>query len=122
MRVSLQRLGDNPRDHDAGFTGLSEEIRDVPCVRPDALESTWRPSASKNEAKLKPWNIYPPPPPPHWHWKEPEKPEAVARKLQTASNTEEFDFSKCEIPEEHDWQFSMDDKGVYQVYQPTDGQ
>ena len=29
---------------------------------------------------------------------------------------EEFDFSMCEIPGPHKWDFSIDEKGVYQVY------
>ncbi|KAF9516503.1 hypothetical protein BS47DRAFT_1292245 [Hydnum rufescens UP504] len=118
MRVSLQRLGDNPRDHDAEWAGLSEEVRDVPCVRPDAPESAWHPSPDKEDATVEPWKIYPPPPPPHWHWKEPEKPAPEPHKKTT--NTEEFDFSKCDIPGEHPWQFAIDDKGVYQLYESTD--
>lgn len=38
MKYSLQRLGDNPRDHDGVFQGFSTDIGGVSGVRPDAWD------------------------------------------------------------------------------------
>src|SRR5579872_7495791 len=35
MKISLQRLGDNPRDHDGHFSGIDPNIADVSGVQPD---------------------------------------------------------------------------------------
>ena len=118
MKVSLQRLGDNPRDHDGHFTGLDPKVADVSGVRPDADISAY--TSSDSEAKLpkspyKPWRIYPKPPPPHWHWTADTEPVHGAG--ETEARNEEFVFKKCEIPGGHDgWSFDLDETGVYQVY------
>ncbi|THH16717.1 hypothetical protein EW146_g3968 [Bondarzewia mesenterica] len=115
MTASLQRLGDNPRDYDGVFTEIDTNFADVSSVRPDA--DLTRPSPQSHEGHFKPWRIYPKPPPPHWHW--------TAKQIVVSSTasgtgdepTEEFDFAACEIPQAHDWNFRIDEKGVYQVYE-----
>lgn len=122
MQVSLQRLGDNPRDHDGHFQGFDPKIADVSGVRPDADISPY--TSPESEDKLprspyKPWRIYPKPPPPHWHWTANTEPVHGRDEAQTGK--EEFVFEKCEIPGGHDdWSFGLDETGVYQVYN-TDG-
>ncbi|KAI5119039.1 hypothetical protein M0805_005905 [Coniferiporia weirii] len=116
MRLSHQRLGDNPRDHDGAFSGLDEGLQDVVGVRADAEYN----SRAKPKSQFKPWRIYPKPPPPHWHWKN-EKP-APPNSLATGPDEEVFEFSECEIPEGYDLEFGLDDEGVYQVYEKTKGE
>ncbi len=115
MRLSKQRLGDNPRDHDGIFTGLGEEIAGPSGVRPDADYSP-KPGPIN---MFEPWKIYPRPPPPHWHWKgdESSAPDSVGARVP---EPEEFDFSQCHIPGADDREFRIDDRGVYQVYDDSD--
>ncbi|KAG2070339.1 hypothetical protein BDR04DRAFT_934379, partial [Suillus decipiens] len=80
---SLQRLGDNPRDHDG------------------------------------PWVIYPQPPPPHWQF---SAKETVISADGRVTPDDQFDFSQCQIPGDHEWEFEIDDKGVYQVYTNADAE
>ncbi|KAI5455542.1 AMP deaminase [Naganishia albida] len=67
MEISLQRLGDDPRDYDGTFTGIRQGHADVSGLRADA-----DPFNSEKKGEGKPefgrWNIYPSPPPAHWHW------------------------------------------------------
>ena len=114
MKVSRQRLGDNPRDHDESFTGLDERYQDVAGLRPDAdIEGMNTP-----ERRFEPWNIYPKPPPPHWHWKG-KKPEAPDEPVWNVDN--EFDFTRCHIPGPDQMVFNIDNAGVYQVYRSARG-
>ncbi len=71
MEISLQRLGDNPRDHDGSFSGFyPSNAADVNGLRPDIDPSYAEdPSnASPDHTTFPAWKIYPPPPPAHWHW------------------------------------------------------
>jgi AMP deaminase len=111
ISISNQRLGDNPRDHDGVFRGIAEGISDVMGIRPEATRS-YKPM----QEQFEPWSIYPPPPPPHWHW---TADQAVSSGTQ--STCEMFDFSKCEIPGAHGWEFEIDEKGIYQVYHDATG-
>lgn len=117
MRVSLQRLGDNPRDHDGYFTGLDPKIADVSGVRPDAdiPEDTFLgPEDKLQKSPHKPWRIYPKPPSPHWRWAADTEP---VHESDEKAGKEEFAFEECEIPASHDgWNFGLDETGVYQVY------
>ncbi|KAG1748600.1 AMP deaminase, partial [Suillus lakei] len=90
---SLQRLGDNPRDHDG----------------PDVNQSL----AASPKSPHVPWAIYPKPPPPHWHF---TAKETVISADGRVTPDDQFDFSQCQIPGNHEWEFEIDDKGVYQVY------
>lgn len=118
MIRSRQRLGDNPKDHDGHFPGLDDGIADVSGVRPDSDFKSNNPPPSP----FKPWRVYPPPPPPHWHWTDKEK--VVSAEGNSARTDGDFVFEDCAIPERHSWEFDIDDKGVFQVYeniQGTDG-
>ena len=111
---SLQRLGDNPRDHDGVFHGAAEGLADVSTVKPDADLSL----ATSTESPYKPWVIYPKPPPPHWHF---TAKETIISADSRVTPDDEFDFSQCHIPGSHEWDFEIDDKGVYQVYTNASG-
>lgn len=118
MQVSLQRLGDNPRDYDGNFNGFDPKIADVSGVRPDADISAYASPGWEDKlpkSPYKPWRIYPKPPPPHWHWTADTEPVPGIEKEEAGK--EEFVFEKCEIPGGHDgWSFDLDEMGVYQVY------
>ncbi|KAF8628674.1 hypothetical protein AX15_003797 [Amanita polypyramis BW_CC] len=109
MHKSKQRLGDNPKDYDGHFQGISEGLADVSGIRLDADFSKDRPPAHRPE----PWKIYPKPPPPHWHCTEKE---VVSTDRSHVKGDEEFRFEECEIPGPHTWTFKLDEKGIFQVY------
>ncbi|KDQ62720.1 hypothetical protein JAAARDRAFT_121826 [Jaapia argillacea MUCL 33604] len=110
MTVSKQRLGDDPRDHDGVFSGLPDGLADVASVRPDGNWSA--PASRPKKSPHEPWRIYPKPPPPHWRWKD-------HTQVQPSGEHEEEDFvfEDCAVPAAHDWDFELDEKGVYQVYE-----
>lgn len=112
---SLQRLGDNPRDHDGHFNGIAEGFAGVSGAQPNVDFA----KARVAESPYKAWKIYPKPPPPHWHFT--ERHDAPAPDGRFTAEDEEFDFSTCQIPDSHPWEFRIDDKGVYQVYSTTEG-
>ncbi|KAL4073213.1 hypothetical protein V8B97DRAFT_1869206 [Scleroderma yunnanense] len=115
IRKSLQRLGDNPRDHDGTFHGIIEGFADVSGVKPGVDFA----GTKADRGPYQPWKIYPKPPPPHWHFG--AKKQAVTIDGDADSEDEEFEFEKCHIPGPQDYTFELDDKGVYQVY-PADGE
>lgn len=87
------------------------------------------------------WRIYPPPPPPTWLEDPPQKPfdcdvnevSATERSFWAGSSDryggrkpghdigEDFVFDDCDIPEENEMEFRLDEKGVYQVYENKKG-
>ncbi|KAH7885397.1 hypothetical protein F5I97DRAFT_1928781 [Phlebopus sp. FC_14] len=107
---SLQRLGDNPRDHDGHFHGIVEGFAEVSGVKPNTDFA----KAKLRESPYQPWKMYPKPPPPHWHFTSKEK--IVTADGFVTPEDEEFQFANCEIPGAQSWSFAIDDKGVYQVY------
>lgn len=111
IRLSLQRLGDDPRHHDGVFTGFEGDVGDVSGLKLHAYSSSA--FGSPSEKKFSPWKIYPSPPPPHWHYK--KAPQSFFHE------EEEFEFSKCDIPGEDSWTFKIDEKGVFQVYAQSSG-
>ena len=114
MRKSKQRIGDNPKDYGGNFQGTSEDLADVSGVRPDA-------DFTKNASPahtFETWKIYPKPPPPHWHLTDKE---AVSSDRSHVKGDEEFRFEECDIPAPHTWIFELDEKGVYQVYNESQG-
>lgn len=117
IRLSRQRLGDNPRDHDSVFTGLDEELADLPGARPD-LDHSQKP---KPPHQFEPWQIYPRPPPPHWHWNDKQTSVPDASPVSSARTPQEFNFSECAIPGVDSREFAIDDKGVFQVYESSQG-
>ncbi|KAG2155810.1 AMP deaminase, partial [Suillus bovinus] len=106
---SLQRLGDNPRDHDGVFHGVAEGLADVSGIKPDVKQSL----AASADSPHEPWVIYPKPPPPHWQFTAKETVISADGRI-TPDN--QFNLSHCQIPGNHEWEFEIDDKGVYQVY------
>ncbi|KZT28392.1 AMP deaminase [Neolentinus lepideus HHB14362 ss-1] len=109
MRISKQRLGDNPRDYDGVFTGLPDDVADVSHARPESKREDVERHTQKSPYEN--WRIYPKPPPPHWHWK--EKTHIPVGEHED----EEFCFEECFIPGEHEWDFQLDEKGVFQVFE-----
>jgi AMP deaminase len=114
MRLSLQRLGDNPRDHDGYFSGLDPEVPDVSGVRPDAVYD----ASAVPQSPFAPWRIYPKPLPPHWRWTDATEPVLGA----SPYHGEEFVFGDCEIPGLDPRGFEIDEKGVFQVYEDVNGE
>lgn len=128
MGLSLQRLGDNPRDHDAAYIPLNSNVCDVAGLRPDTTETQWDEMVSSAsdgasmQSKAKPWKVYPPPPPPHWHPNlKDEKPSENPQSRRHVSGNEEFDFTECDIPGADEWEYVLDEKGVFQVYASVSG-
>lgn len=60
MKYSLQRLGDNPRDHDGVFQGFSADIGGVSGVRPDAWDELLEKAKTKPPAPRPLVTGYPP--------------------------------------------------------------
>jgi AMP deaminase len=60
MKYSLQRLGDNPRDHDGVFQGFSADIGGVSEVRPDAWHELLEKTKTKHPAPPPLVTGYPP--------------------------------------------------------------
>ncbi|KAJ1303337.1 hypothetical protein OPQ81_011533 [Rhizoctonia solani] len=97
MSASLQRLWDDPRHYDKLSGGAAPE------------------SSNSNRPRFEPWKIYPPPPPPHWKF----KPHNVGAPeiTQTQDGDVSFDFSSCEIPGGMPWEWEVDERGIFQVYE-----
>ncbi|EPQ51100.1 AMP deaminase [Gloeophyllum trabeum ATCC 11539] len=112
MRISKQRLGDDPRDHDGVFNGLPDDLADVSGARPEARREDVETRTRTLESPHEHWRIYPKPPPPHWHWKDQKQVIPAGGHVD-----EEFEFEECFIPGEHEWDYELDEKGVYQVYE-----
>ncbi|KAF9448708.1 AMP deaminase [Macrolepiota fuliginosa MF-IS2] len=112
MLKSRQRLGDDPRDYDGEFEGVGDEHADVSGQKPDVDLATNRPTPHS----FNPWKIYPKPPPPAWHWKSKE----VLSHDDDKTSGRGFRFEECEIPGSHSWNFRIDEKGVFQVYEADD--
>lgn len=119
MFKSRQRLGDDPRDYDGHFKPLGDRYADVSGVRPDVPISAIKNGVKSQANSFKKWNIYPKQPPPHWHWKDKEVVSADGTKK---AGDDEFVFENCEIPGPLEgWSYEIDMKGVYQVYEDTQG-
>lgn len=127
MRLSLQRLGDNPQhiDRESSASPLPAAECDVAGLRADSVLRSAHLESSENEQsggseQGRPWGIYPSPPPPHWHPSHANTltlnntdasslPVSKTEELGPAthpdpegrrhvSGFEEFDFGSCEIP------------------------
>lgn len=111
---SRQSLGDNPRDYDGHSLVFQNTISDPFRVKVDVN----RQSKNLSCPSFEPWNIYPPPPPPHWRHVD----EKLVNKSDASTRAETgFVFETCKIPDAHPWSFSIDDKGVFQVYRNIRG-
>ncbi|KAL7414079.1 AMP deaminase [Mrakia frigida] len=125
MSASLQRLGDNPRDHDGDFAGFTPETShhaDVVSLKPSTAHLA-QPSSSDS---TKAWKIYPAPPPPHWHWRSKAKPGEEDGENHELDKDEVFEKEACEIPgeaggkEETARDFVLGEDGVYAVFEAKD--
>ena len=118
MCKSRQRLGDDPRDYDGHVKPFEEEYSDVSGVRPDTPFPHDAESRPENGPEFEPWRIYPKPPPPHWQWKD----KTVVTADGYSRTGCDFDMEDCIIPgPQEGWSFALDEKGVYQVYDETEG-
>jgi AMP deaminase len=92
-------------------------------LKPDADPSTCE--TSTPQSPHEPWKIYPPPPPPHWKWKSDNHPEADANNVygDPSDGSHGFDKEAIEIPgrdvDDKDYEFEINEEGVYQVYAPS---
>ena len=116
IRLSLQRLEDNPREYDGAFspapdtTSTSTSVLDLTPIDSNGLPPPTTPKFEK-------WNIYPPPLPPHWNHD-----DRNTQRLGSVSPAPrpEFFFEECHIPKGHPYVFQRDEQGVYQVYNSAD--
>ncbi|KAF9242614.1 AMP deaminase [Melanogaster broomeanus] len=112
---SLQRLGDNPRDHDGQFNGIAEGYADVSGVKPNVgfADASYVP-----DSPYQPWNIYP-----GLHLRTgtfPPKKMCLPLTVMSLQTMRSLIFQSVEIPGPHAWEFEIDDKGVYQVYRAAE--
>lgn len=120
MLKSRQRIGDDPRDYDGDFQPPTDEHAGVCGIRPDVAIDAAKSQSQEN--RFERWNIYPKPPPPHWHWKDSETVVVSTDGTKRRPGHNEFNFDDCTIPTEHPgWSFAIDVKGVFQVYDDTEG-
>lgn len=110
MKKSKQRLGDNPKDYDGTFPGVDEERAGVCGVKPDSNFAANQPPPQPSDK----WTVYPPPPPPHWHWTDQQQTMSAGG---PRSPIDEFNFEQCHIPTSDSKEYSIDDTGVFQIYE-----
>lgn len=115
MRLSRQRLEDNPANYDGDFS---------PSPSPSSSQvNLENPLAPSSAPEIKPWVIYPPPPKPHWKERDPfaEATETTEEITEKEAKRREFHWQDVVIPEREvagrRKRFEMDGNGVYQVYQ-----
>lgn len=141
MRLSRQRLEDDPRSYDGEFWCDDVSVPPAPADGDAGAPNQQSSTADDGEGKrarapFPPWKIYPEPPRPHWEpgpsastalpdhaWKQSALTDEESKE---AWKKNEFRFEECEVPGIDEtrgggqgWDFEMDDKGVYQVYDPT---
>lgn len=102
MKLSRQRLEDNPANYDGEYHPIAS--------------TSANPSPS-----FKPWKIYPPPPSPHWTERDPyaEATETTAEIATRERKRREFKREDVDIPgkeKEKAKGYRVDKNGVYQVY------
>lgn len=102
MRLSRQRLEDNPANYDGHYA-------------PTASTSTDPAPA------FAPWTIYPPPPSPHWKERDPyaEATETTEEIAEREAKRREFRWDQVVIPGKEETRakgYRVDGNGVYQVY------
>jgi AMP deaminase len=117
MRLSRQRLEDNPANYDGQYAPNASIV-----VNGGATSST---EASQT---FKRWGIYPPPPSPHWKERDPysEATETTQEIADREAKRRRFNWDEVVIPGlEEEVQgrkttrrkkFALDSNGVFQVY------
>lgn len=114
MRLSRQRLEDNPANYDGNYS---------PSPSPSASQTT---STDPQTPEFKPWVIYPPPPDPHWKERDPfaEATETTEEIAEREAKRREFHWDQIKIPGkesiERQKRFVLDSRGVYQVVDSRD--
>ena len=104
MRLSRQRLEDNPANYDGQFAPSSS------------------PTSPAESTTFKPWKIYPAPPSPHWKERDPytEATETTEEIAEREAKRREFRFEEVDIPGLEvvgtKKRFELDGNGVFQVY------
>lgn len=118
IKLSCQRLEDNPRDYDGEFAPAPDSTTASfePASRPDTSAAV---QSSSREPRWSKWRINPPPPPAHWH-KSSSTTKPVTERVVHAQD--ELDESAWDMPGRHMFEFALDDQGVFQVYDPADTQ
>ncbi|GAA99179.1 hypothetical protein E5Q_05871 [Mixia osmundae IAM 14324] len=121
IRLSCQRLEDNPANYDGDFcpdpnsttTSAAVDTSAQACYQPESSTSN-----APRSSRFEKWKIYPPPPPPHWKARDPSRPQLVGDPAPIERKP--FDRADCEIPGRAagslHHSFAMDASGVYQVY------
>lgn len=112
MRLSRQRLEDNPANYDGDYNPS-------PSTSSSTVED---PSTSTSDPAFTPWTIYPPPPTPHWKERDPftEATETTEEIAEKEAKRREFHWEQVEIPKlevTRRKRYEMDGNGVYQVYE-----
>lgn len=106
MRLSRQRLQDNPANYDGEYSPEKDTVV-TPAMAPE----------------FKRWEIYPPPPSPHWKERDPyaEATETTDEIAEREAKRREFKWDNVVIPSVEEGinirkGFQMDSNGVYQVF------
>ncbi|KAM0752234.1 AMP deaminase [Meredithblackwellia eburnea MCA 4105] len=124
MRLSRQRLEDNPANYDGDYTPSPTPSASSTSL--NKLASNPPPPPTPLEPAFKPWVIYPPPPVPFWKERDPfaEAPETTAEITEREEKRREFHWDQVAIPGKEDSvkrkRFALDSNGVYQVYEVDD--
>lgn len=131
IRLSCQRLEDNPANYDGEFAPPKNSTSAATSRPPSPERATFSnrkkdaneggdkaaPGPSAGESKEAPafskWTIYPPPPAPHWE----SKAKSSDPDIEPAR---EFRMEDCEIPGEHPFVFELDKQGIFQVYESAE--
>lgn len=115
MRLSRQRLEDNPANYDGLYSGTPLSATTIPLPSNDI-------APLRDSPNFNPWEIYPPPPSPHWKERDPysEATETTIEIEEREAKRREFCWEKVRIPgkevEGKRKGFELDGNGVYQVY------
>lgn len=115
MKLSRQRLEDNPANYDGQYSGTPRCASNLPLPSDDVAPLRASPQFS-------PWEIYPPPPSPHWKERDPysEATETTQEIEEREAKRREFSWEKVRIPgkevEGKRKKYELDGNGVYQVY------
>lgn len=131
MRLSRQRLEDDPRSYDGEFWCDDVDPSSSSATPPSQGADGSNDHIRRAEAPFPPWKIYPEPPRPHWEpapssaHSLPDSAWKVSEGEDKPQKKNEFVFGECELPGRVEtgsgrgWDFEMDERGVYQVYDPT---
>lgn len=115
MKLSRQRLEDNPANYDGLYSGTPRSASNLPLPSDEEVPLTPSP-------QFKPWEIYPPPPSPHWKERDPysESTETTEEIEEREGKRRAFSWEKVTIPGKEiigkRKKYEIDGNGVYQVF------